>query len=330
MSVLARLQRPLNWLADRRLRQLDAVWRDPLRVQEETLPAMVAHARSTVWGREHGFREIRSIADYQRRVPISTYLDFKPLVERGMHGGRDVLWPGRPAQYCKTSGTTAGDKYIPVTREAFRMHRQGGLDTLLLALHRNREGGDARRAPALPRRRHPDRAPRPARRGRRPVRPGGATPARLDPGTLHPGPRDRGDPRLGGAPDRHRAASSLPGPPSRLGHAVLDAGPLRARALPGGCAPAAARAAVDEPRGLRSRRGADGPLPERPRGGDRSSAPLPRGLSGVRGIRGDPGRRDRSRPHAHARLRDLLRVRSGGGARRRLAAAPDHWRGASG
>ena len=136
MSVLARLQRPLNWLVDRRLRQLDSVWRDPLRVQEETLRAMVAHARNTVWGREHGFREIRSIADYQRRVPVSTYLDFKPLVERGMHGGRDVLWPGRPAQYCKTSGTTAGDKYIPVTREAFRMHRQGGLDTLLLALHR--------------------------------------------------------------------------------------------------------------------------------------------------------------------------------------------------
>jgi hypothetical protein len=97
---------------------------------------MVAHARSTVWVREHGFREIRSIAVYQRRVPVSTYLDFKPLVERGIHGERDVLWPGRPAQYCKTSGTTAGDKYIPVTREAFRMHRQGGLDTLLLALHR--------------------------------------------------------------------------------------------------------------------------------------------------------------------------------------------------
>ena len=143
MSVLARLQRPLNWLADRRLRQLDAVWRDPLRVQDETLRAMVAPARSTVWGRGHGFRGIRSIADYQRRVPVATYLDFKPFVERGIHGGRDVLWPGRPAQYCKTSGTTAGDKYIPVTREAFRMHRQGGLDTLS---SRSIESGGRRRS----------------------------------------------------------------------------------------------------------------------------------------------------------------------------------------
>src|SRR5262249_10943416 len=49
---------------------------------------------------------------------------------------RDVLWPGRPAQYCKTSGTTAGDKYIPLTSEALRAHRQGGLDTLWAALRR--------------------------------------------------------------------------------------------------------------------------------------------------------------------------------------------------
>ena len=60
----------------------------------------------------------------------------RPLVQRAIAGERSVLWPGRPAEYCKTSGTTAGDKYIPVTREAFRAHRRGGLDALLLALRR--------------------------------------------------------------------------------------------------------------------------------------------------------------------------------------------------
>ncbi len=136
MRVASLLDRPLAWLAGHRLRQLEAAWRDPLAVQERTLRALTARARDTVWGRAHGFAEIRGIADYQRRVPVTSYLDLRLLVERAIGGERDVLWPGRPAQYCKTSGTTAGDKYIPLTGEAFQGHRRGGLDTLLMALRR--------------------------------------------------------------------------------------------------------------------------------------------------------------------------------------------------
>jgi hypothetical protein len=136
VSVLRRLGRPAAWLADRRFRQLDAVWRDPLAVQDQALRNLVERARRTVWGREHGYADIRGIADYQRRAPITTYLDMRPLIERAIRGEPDVLWPGRTPRYCKTSGTTAGDKYIPVTREAYRAHRRGGLDTLALALRR--------------------------------------------------------------------------------------------------------------------------------------------------------------------------------------------------
>jgi acyl-CoA synthetase (AMP-forming)/AMP-acid ligase II len=136
VSLLGRLDRPLAWLTGRRLRQMEALWRDPLPVQEKALRALVARAGRTAWGREHGFRDIRGVADYQRRVPATTYLEMRPFVERAIAGERDVLWPGRPKQYCKTSGTTAGDKYIPVTPEAFRAHRRGGLDALLLAAHR--------------------------------------------------------------------------------------------------------------------------------------------------------------------------------------------------
>jgi hypothetical protein len=112
------------------------VWRNPLEGQERALRALVRRARHTAWGREHGYGDIRGIADYQGRVPVTSYLDLRRQVERAIGGERDVLWPGRPTAYCKTSGTTAGDKYIPVTREAFRAHRQGGLDTLLVALRR--------------------------------------------------------------------------------------------------------------------------------------------------------------------------------------------------
>jgi hypothetical protein len=128
--------RPLAWFADHRWRQLEAAWRDPLAVQERTLRSLVRRARNTFWGRTHGFTEIRGIAAYQQRVPVTTYLDLRLHIERAIGGEPDVLWPGRPSQYCKTSGTTAGDKYIPLTREAFRGQRQGGLDTLLVALRR--------------------------------------------------------------------------------------------------------------------------------------------------------------------------------------------------
>ena len=90
-----------RWLASRRLHQLDTAWRDPLAVQERTLRALVDRGRDTAWGREHGFAEIRGIADYQRRVPITTYLDIRLLVERAIGGEPNVLWPGRPAQYAR-------------------------------------------------------------------------------------------------------------------------------------------------------------------------------------------------------------------------------------
>jgi hypothetical protein len=65
---------------------MEAVWRDPLPVQARTLRALVRRARDTDWGREHGFRDIRSIADYQRQAPVTTYLDLRPLVERTIAG----------------------------------------------------------------------------------------------------------------------------------------------------------------------------------------------------------------------------------------------------
>ena len=136
MSLVGRLDRPLTWLAGRRLRQMEAVWRDPLPVQERALREPGRARPRHRLGPEHGYREMRGIADYQRRVPVTTYLDVRPLIERAIRGEPNVLWPGRPPEYCKTSGTTAGDKYIPVTREAFRAHRQGGIDALLIALRR--------------------------------------------------------------------------------------------------------------------------------------------------------------------------------------------------
>ena len=65
--------RAIDWLAVRRRRQLEAVWRDPAGAQERALLRLVTAARDTEFGLEHGFRGIASVAEYQRRVPVRDY-----------------------------------------------------------------------------------------------------------------------------------------------------------------------------------------------------------------------------------------------------------------
>jgi len=105
-------------------------------IQERTLLRLVWTARNTEFGLVHGFERIRSVADYQARVPVRTYVEFRPAWTRVLEGDSSVTWPGRPRYWAKTSGTTAGDKYIPVTRETLAAHRLGGWDALLVAAER--------------------------------------------------------------------------------------------------------------------------------------------------------------------------------------------------
>lgn len=134
------IYRAAGWVlqayARERRRRLEQVWRDPAAVQERTLLHLVATARNTVFGRAHEFDRIRSVADYQRQVPVQDYLDFRPLWERVLAGVPDLTWPGETQYWVNTSGTTAGEKLIPVTAEALASHRKGGWDALLLAADR--------------------------------------------------------------------------------------------------------------------------------------------------------------------------------------------------
>jgi hypothetical protein len=126
----------LDWAVGRRRHRLERVSRDAIGVQEATLRAHVRTARDTEFGLAHGFASIRSVADYQTRVPLRDYVGFKPSWDAALAGAHGVTWPGRARLWVKTSGTTAGDKAIPVTPEAFRSHRRGGWDALLMAAER--------------------------------------------------------------------------------------------------------------------------------------------------------------------------------------------------
>ncbi|HEY7041391.1 MAG TPA: GH3 auxin-responsive promoter family protein [Methylomirabilota bacterium] len=128
--------RTIDWLAGRRRRALERCWRDPMAAQERALRRLVATARDTEFGLEHGFGGIRTIAEYQNRVPVRDYVEHQPWIARATAGEASVAWPGHCRDWVKTSGTTSGDKLVPVTPEALAAHRKGGWDALLAAARR--------------------------------------------------------------------------------------------------------------------------------------------------------------------------------------------------
>jgi GH3 auxin-responsive promoter len=126
----------LNATAAWRRRALERVWRRPAEVQERTLLRMVRAARDTEFGLAHDFDHIRGLEDYRARVPLRDYVELKPWLDRAAAAGAGITWSARATYWVKTSGTTAGDKAIPVTARALRSHRRGGWDALIMAAER--------------------------------------------------------------------------------------------------------------------------------------------------------------------------------------------------
>lgn len=83
---------------------------------------LVRRAAGTAFGRDHGLADIKTYEDFKQAIPIRDYEDLKPYIERVKNGEPDVLWPGKPAYFAKTSGTTSGVKYIPMSKESTPLH----------------------------------------------------------------------------------------------------------------------------------------------------------------------------------------------------------------
>ena len=95
---------------------------DPVATQLAVLAELVRFGGDTAFGREHRLHDVRSQADLVQAVPLRDYEGFKPYMDRILFGEDDVLWPGKPLYFCKTSGTTSGAKYIPITPESLPNH----------------------------------------------------------------------------------------------------------------------------------------------------------------------------------------------------------------
>lgn len=103
----------------------------PGEVQKKIFDTIIARARDTKFGKDHDFKSIRSYKDYQKRVPIRDYEGLSPYVDMILKGEDDVLWPGKPVYFAKTSGTTSGTKYIPITKDSIPNHINSARNAIL-------------------------------------------------------------------------------------------------------------------------------------------------------------------------------------------------------
>jgi len=108
-------------------------------LQRRVLSHLLATAKDTEYGREHGFATIKGYDDFVRYCPVNSYEELKGAIDRMRHGERDVLWPGRVKWYAKSSGTTNDkSKFIPVSAEGLqKVHYAGGFDSVALYLRNN-------------------------------------------------------------------------------------------------------------------------------------------------------------------------------------------------
>ena len=104
---------------------------NPHQAQKNTLKKLLTRAQNTQYGKDHGFASIKSYKEFQQKVPIRDYEGLRPYVDKIIAGEEDVLWPGRPLYFSKTSGTTSGAKYIPITKASMPTHITAARDALL-------------------------------------------------------------------------------------------------------------------------------------------------------------------------------------------------------
>ena len=128
MGLKASLSKPFARAAMVELRMRTA---QPGVAQIKQLNEILKSSENTAFGKDHNLREGMSLASFQKNVPVNGYEGIKKYINRAVKGEENVLWPGKPMYFCKTSGTTSGDKYIPITEDSLPNHLNSARNALL-------------------------------------------------------------------------------------------------------------------------------------------------------------------------------------------------------
>lgn len=128
MGIKSILAKPFaNYIAKKV--KLDAA--NAINHQQQIFEYLLHTAGNTLFGKAHNFNKIKNYNDFKNNVPINDYEGLKPFVDKAVNGELDVLWPGKPIYWSKTSGTTSGIKYIPITKESIPYHINSARNALL-------------------------------------------------------------------------------------------------------------------------------------------------------------------------------------------------------
>ena len=103
----------------------------PVETQRKVMLQLLNTAAHTAFGKDHGFSKINNYEDFKNQVPVRDYEGLKPYIERVKNGEKDVLWKGGPMYFAKTSGTTSGAKFIPLTKESLAHQIKAAKSALL-------------------------------------------------------------------------------------------------------------------------------------------------------------------------------------------------------
>ena len=130
-----------TWFLKKRIHQIELFLKYPNEVQEELLLNLIRTAEHTVIGKQYDFSSIKSYREFIDRVPVSTYEDLEPLIERTRTGEQNVFWNTPIKWFAKSSGTTnSKSKFIPVSNESLQnCHYNASKDLLSLYLNNNEE-----------------------------------------------------------------------------------------------------------------------------------------------------------------------------------------------
>jgi hypothetical protein len=122
-----------------RLKQIDRYAAQAGEIQHNVLMKLLRKAENTEWGKRYDYKSIRNDETFRQRVPIQTYDDIKPWVERLRKGEKNLIWPSDIKWFAKSSGTTNDkSKFLPVSKESLQdIHYKGGADAVAMYLRIN-------------------------------------------------------------------------------------------------------------------------------------------------------------------------------------------------
>ena len=135
------LNKIFNLFILRRMEGINQFIEHPIETQQRVLFSLLSQAKNTEYGKLHHFEEIKSYEDLNKQVPIVSYEDFEPFIEKARQGNPDVFWTGKIKHFAKSSGTTnAKSKFIPISDESLQnCHYKAGKDLLAIYINNHKD-----------------------------------------------------------------------------------------------------------------------------------------------------------------------------------------------